>query len=98
VSLRWCERPTSAQHFHDGWGLARTFRDNHIVIVLASVVWNLWKTRNNWVFNNHLIKSPKAIAYKVLGFLTQYKRLLKPKESLEMEDTIKKLQEGSKMW
>jgi hypothetical protein len=39
-----------------------------------------------------------VISYNVLGFLTQWKRLLKPKESLEMEDRIKKLQDGLKIW
>jgi hypothetical protein len=32
------------------------------------VSWSLWKTRNDWVFNDHLIKSPKVIAHNVMGF------------------------------
>jgi len=35
------------------------------LVILAAVVWSLWKYRNDWVFNNVLIKSPKSIAYKV---------------------------------
>lgn len=53
---------------------------------------------NNWIFNNNLIKSPKAIAYMVLGFLSQWKKLLKPKDRLKMEDVILKLQDGLKAW
>jgi hypothetical protein len=66
--------------------------------ILANVGWSLWKTRNDWVFNSHLIKSPKTIAYKVLGFLSQWKKLLKPKEVMMMDDLILKLQEGLKAW
>jgi hypothetical protein len=66
--------------------------------ILASVGWSLWKTRNDWVFNNHLIKSPKTIAYKVLGFLSQWKKLLEPKEVMMMDDLILKLLEGLKAW
>jgi len=39
--------------------------------ILASVSWSLWKTRNNWVFNDVLVKSPKVIAYMIMGFLSQ---------------------------
>ena len=51
-----------------------------------------------WVFNDHLINSPKVIAHKVMGFLIQWKKLLKPKEKQNMEDTLKKLQEGMQAW
>jgi hypothetical protein len=69
-----------------------------LLFILASVGWSLWKTRNDWIFNHHLIKSPKAIAYKVLGFLSQWKKMLKPKEVMIMEDLTLKLQEGLKAW
>jgi hypothetical protein len=45
-----------------------------------------------------LIKSPKTIAYKVLGFLSQWNKLLKLKEVMMMDDLILKLQEGLKAW
>jgi hypothetical protein len=45
----------------------------------------------------HLVEG-KAIAYKVLGFLSQWKKMLKPKEVLLMEDLILKLQEGLMAW
>jgi len=80
-----------------GIGLGH-IKDNTPFFVLASVAWSLWKTRNNWVFNNVLIKSPKVIAHMILGFLTQWKKLLKPVEMMKMEDNIKKLQEGLKAW
>jgi len=99
VSLRWFERPISIQNFEDIMGINfGAVRDSSVFFILASVTWSLWKTRNNWVFNNNLIKSPKAIAYMVLGFLSQWKKLLKPKDRLKMEDVILKLQDGLKAW
>ena len=37
--------------------------------VIASIAWSVWKTRNDWVFNNKLIKTRKSIAYMALGFM-----------------------------
>jgi hypothetical protein len=68
ISLRWPERPTSVQSLETMIGLGLgTNRDSSTLIIIASVVWCLWKTRNDWLFNDHLIKSPKAIAHKILG-------------------------------
>ena len=50
-----------------GIGLG-SIRDSTILHVLASVAWSLWKTRNDWGFNDHLIKSAKVVAHKVMGF------------------------------
>jgi hypothetical protein len=99
ISLRWAERPTSLQHYEDmmGFGVGHV-TDNTTFFVLASVAWSLWKTRNNWVFNNVLIKSPKVITHMILGFLSQWKKLLKLLEALKMEDIIMKLQDGLKAW
>ena len=99
ISLRWFVRPVSLQHFEDMLGGGGGYiNDFNVFFILAAVVWSLWKTRNDWVFNSNLIKSPKVIAYKVVGFLSQWKKMLKPKEVLKMEDTIAKLQEGLKAW
>jgi hypothetical protein len=57
----------------------------------------VWKTRNDWVFNNRLIKSPKALAYQVLALLQQWKKILKMKDQ-DVMDTLMKLQEGLRMW
>lgn len=99
VSLRWLERPISIQNFEDSMGIGlHTKMDVTALFILGSVVWSLWKTRNDWVFNNQLIKNPKSIAYKILGFLSQWKKLLKPMEMDKVDDLIKKLQEGLKAW
>jgi hypothetical protein len=49
------------------------------VNLYVSIVWSVWKTRNDWVFNNNLIKTPKSIAYMALGFL-KWKKMLKVKD------------------
>jgi hypothetical protein len=85
--MRWVVRPISLQHFEEmlGDGEGR-ITDINAFFILAAVVWTLWKSRNDWVFNNNnLIKSPKAIAYKVVGLLSQRKKMLRPKEVLKME-------------
>jgi len=40
-----------------------------------------------------LIKSPKVVAYKIVGILKQWKKMLKVKDQGLMEDAILKLQE-----
>jgi hypothetical protein len=41
--------------------------------IMAAVGWSLWKTRNDLIFfSNIVIKSPKQVAYKSLGFLKQW--------------------------
>jgi hypothetical protein len=37
---------------------------------MASVVWNLWKSRNGWTFNNIVINSPKMVLTKSWDFNT----------------------------
>lgn len=95
VSLRWPERPISIQNFEEliGIGLHANI-DVTVLFILGSMVWSLWKTQNDWVFNNQLIKNPKAIAHKILGFLSQWKKLLKSMETDKVDDLMKKLQEG----
>lgn len=80
-----------------GFGLGPV-KDNSVFFILARIAWSLWEVRNNWVFNNVLIKSPKVIAHMALGFISQWKKLLKQEERLKMEDLILKLQEGLKAW
>jgi len=50
------------------------------------------------VFNNVLIKYPKTIAYKVVGFLIQWTKMQKKNDRSQMEDVILKLQEALRAW
>jgi len=99
VSMRWLNRLTSIQHFEDMMGIGSGNSNNmSSFFILASISWSLWKTRNNWVFNDVLVRSPKAIAHMIMGFLSQWMKLLKPADRLKMEDTIAKLKEGLNAW
>jgi len=73
ISLRWSVRHISITSFQDMMGIGEVIQEKSLALVmLAAVIWSLWKHRNDWVFNNVLIKikSPKSIAYRVVGFLT----------------------------
>jgi hypothetical protein len=59
--------------------------------------WALWKIRNDLIFSNNVIKSPKQIAYKVLGFLKQWS-LLEKKDGANKEAWLVKLKEGMTRW
>lgn len=50
------------------------------------------------LINNVLIKSLKVVAYMILGFLSQWMKLLKPEDKAKMEDLIGKLKEGLNAW
>lgn len=74
-SLNWVKIPVSVKSFqslllaNDGEG------DTSLIWwVMAAVGWSLWKTRNDLVFSSIVIKTPKQVAYKVLGFLKQWSR------------------------
>ena len=95
VSLRWNRRPTSMTNFQYMLNAGEIERSKSInFFVLASVAWTMWKSKNDWVFNNKLIKTPKAFPHKVLPLLKQWKKILKTKDQEVMEDTLLKLQEG----
>lgn len=94
VSLRWVKRPTSDMMIADEVSTSRSVA----YAVIASIVWSVWKTRNDWVFNGNLIKSPKQITHKIMGFLSQWRKMLKKKDQLLMDDVILKLQEGLRAW
>lgn len=65
-------KPISINNFQEMMGIGEVIQEKSLaLVILAAVAWSLWKFGNDVVFNNVLIKSPKSIAYKVVGFLTQ---------------------------
>ena len=64
---------------------------------MAAVGWSLWKIRNDLVFSNIVIKSPKQVAYKALGFLKKWS-ILARKEGAQKEAWLEKLKEGMSRW
>jgi hypothetical protein len=55
------------------------------MVVFAGMTWGLWITRNNWVFNNKLIKSPLQVVYRSLSLMQRWKVLLKEKECTSLD-------------
>jgi hypothetical protein len=64
---------------------------------MAVVGWALWKTRNDLAFSDIVIKSPKQVAYRVLGFLQQW-TLLEKKDVNLKNAWVDKLKEGMEHW
>jgi hypothetical protein len=71
-SLGCMSAPTSITKFQDLF-LAQESGGEHEIVwwVMAAVGWALWKTKNDLVFSDIVIKSPKHVAYKSLGFMKQ---------------------------
>ncbi|CAN6163227.1 unnamed protein product [Urochloa humidicola] len=66
----------------------------------AGIMWTLWKTRNDLVFNdkivtsvriqfnNKIVTSSPATVHRLMVYLSQWKLMLKPGEKNSMEETI----------
>ena len=47
--------------------------------------WAIWLVRNDWVFNNRLLRNAVSLPHKALSFLVQWKSLAPMKLRGEME-------------
>lgn len=54
-------------------------------MLITSVCWAIWLTRNDWVFSNILVKSPLQVAYKSLSFVQRWCILLKEDDQVTMK-------------
>lgn len=62
-----------------------------------AVGWVLWKIRNDLVFSNIIIKSPKQVAYRIIGFLNQWTKMEKT-GGAQKEKYVKELLDGLARW
>jgi hypothetical protein len=46
---------------------------------MSCLAQSLWKTKNGWIFNGVMIKSPVA-AHKVIGFLNKWRKTARKEE------------------
>ena len=73
-------------------------RNKSLWVIVSGVGWVLWKTRNDLVFSKKILKSPKQVAYKSLGFLNQRQTLAKKEDRDKMEGFLLKMKEGLSRW
>ncbi|RLN13686.1 taxadien-5-alpha-ol O-acetyltransferase-like [Panicum miliaceum] len=57
-------------------------------------MWTLWKTRNDLLFNDKVIPTPEAVIYKMVSFLSHWKKLLTEKNVHRMEVMIGEIQQA----
>lgn len=94
-SLGWDSTPVDAGDFESKFTTTLGGSNNRsMVMIMATNSWALWRTRNDLVFSNHIIKSLKEISYKILGFLQHWKNLLKGAQLKLREGILEKLKGG----
>jgi hypothetical protein len=47
-------------------------RNGKMIFMFGAICWMLWLNRNDLVFNNTIISSPKALIFKFLSFLQHW--------------------------
>ncbi|CAL4956394.1 unnamed protein product [Urochloa decumbens] len=55
------------------------------------IMWTLWKTRNDLVFNDKIVSSPMAVAYKLVAYLSNWKLMLEDEDRQKMTNMISNL-------
>lgn len=50
------------------------------ISLIGGVCWAIWIIRNDWVFENILVKSPLYVVYKSLSFIQKWRILLKEED------------------
>ena len=75
-SLGWLRIPSSFEDFQASF-LGKPGAKNNCthIFLFAGVCWALWRTRNDWVFSDILVRHPKHIAHRTFGFLQQWRAL-----------------------
>ena len=91
-SLGWSCIPASLGDFQDDFLGGPGDKDNRLTIFLfAGVSWALWRTRNDWVFDDLLVKHPNQIVHRAFGFLQYWCRLSTKGARTKMEELLTKL-------
>ena len=91
-SLGWSCIPASLGDFQDDFLGGPGDKDNRLTIFLfAGVSWALWRTRNDWVFDDLLVKHPNQIVHRAFGFLQYWCRLSTKGARTKTEELLTKL-------
>jgi hypothetical protein len=89
--LEWDLVPCSLEDLHEKLVEGSISQRNNFVFLFGYLSWSLWLIRNNFVFNNVLVSSPKVSMYRTLSFVQKWRILLKEKERLWMDPVTTKL-------
>ena len=91
-SLGWLRIPSSFEDFQASF-LGKPGAKNNCthIFLFAGVCWALWRTRNDWVFSDILVRHPKHIAHRTFGFLQQWRALSTKEAKRKVEDLLTKL-------
>jgi hypothetical protein len=82
--LNWSFVPSNRTDLYD---LIQTLgKDKRSALCLCVICsWAIWLTRNDFVFNNNIMKDVLQLPYKVLCLLMQWKSLRSPKVAGRLE-------------
>jgi len=91
-SFGWLRIPSSFEDFQASF-LGKPGAKNNCthIFLFAGVCWALWRTRNDWVFSDILVRHPKHIAHRTFGFLQQWRALSTKEAKKKVEDLLTKL-------
>lgn len=87
--LDWRNTPSSGVDLMAAIQKARDRRA--LLFMCAACTWVIWLVRNDWVFNNKLIKDVLQLPHKVVFFMMQWKRLAPQKLGGELESLLASL-------
>ena len=91
-SLGWQHIPSCFEDFQAGFLGDPGAKTNRIhIFFFAGVSWELWRTRNDWVFSDILVRHPKQFAHRTFGFLQQWRALSTKEAKRKVEDLLTKL-------
>ncbi|CAN6232648.1 unnamed protein product [Urochloa humidicola] len=88
---------TSKRGMRDGIPMSKLAeqRKKELNLDNPGTMWALWKTRNDFVFNDNIMAAPVVVVHKTAAFLSQWKLLLKPEEVGKVDVLIRNLEQGS---
>jgi hypothetical protein len=70
--LNWKVIP-SAKNFSEDFLFERGDKRNRsLLFMFGAICWTLWLNRNDYIFKNKVISSPRALIYKLISFLQHW--------------------------
>jgi hypothetical protein len=66
------------------------------IFICACLCWGLWTIRNDFVFENKLVKTPLQVVYRSIALANRWKVLLRERERVELNVWLEKLKQKMK--